>query len=52
VSSYEGTAVRVLDYLHLVPPPRLIFGPRLLEKQADAQSEEWVCRYHEMAQRR
>jgi LPS sulfotransferase NodH len=51
LSSYEGTALRVLDYLHVARPPRLAFGPRQMKKQADAQSEEWVRRYGELARR-
>lgn len=51
VSSYEETALRILDYLHIPYPPGLVFGERHMKKQANRQTEEWVERYYEMKHR-
>lgn len=48
VSSYEETALRILDYLHIPYPADLVFRERLMKKQANRQTEEWVERYYEM----
>ncbi len=47
VKAYEPTALRILDYLNVSYPKRLIFGERKLQKQADALNEEWVEKYIE-----
>ncbi len=46
-SAYEETALKILDWFGVSYPPDLVFGPRLLQKQADAVSEIWVERYRE-----
>ena len=51
-SAYEATALKVLDWLGVSCPPDLVFGPRLLEKQADDVSEIWVDRYREEKRKR
>jgi LPS sulfotransferase NodH len=48
VQAYEETALRILDFLGIAVPPDLVFGPRLLQKQANAQSEDWVQRYYQL----
>jgi LPS sulfotransferase NodH len=52
VEAYKETALRILRYLQVEIPPALMFGPRLMQKQADTQSEEWVQRYLEIKNRR
>lgn len=47
VSTYEETALKILDWLGVSNPPDLVFGPRLLQKQADDVSEIWVDRYRQ-----
>jgi LPS sulfotransferase NodH len=51
VNEYEETIWRVLDYLGLEHPDGLRLPLPFLVKQADDESEEWVQRYHEQANR-
>lgn len=46
-SAYEATALKILDWLDVTYPQDLVFGPRLMQKQADDVSEIWVDRYLE-----
>jgi trehalose 2-sulfotransferase len=50
VDSYEPTALRILDYLHVSYPKNLVFGERRLQKQADALNEAWVTKYMQIKQ--
>ncbi len=50
VPAYEETAIRLLHELRIPIPEQLTFAPRQMQKQADALSEEWVQRYHELKQ--
>ena len=50
VDAYEETALRALDYLQIPYPKDLVFGERKMQKQANAQSEEWLERYYELKQ--
>ncbi|HYB23064.1 MAG TPA: Stf0 family sulfotransferase [Solirubrobacteraceae bacterium] len=43
----EAMVVRVLDYLGIPAPARGLAEPPRLSVQADAVSEEWVCRFDE-----
>lgn len=45
-TSYERTALEILQYLHIDIPERVLIKERRMKKQADALSEEWVQRYH------
>ena len=45
-TSYERTALEILQYLHIDIPERVLFKERRMKKQADALSEEWVQAYH------
>jgi LPS sulfotransferase NodH/glycosyltransferase involved in cell wall biosynthesis len=47
VVSREATVQRVLDYLNIPMSSEVQVGPPRLQRQADAQSEEWVQRYDE-----
>ena len=42
---YEGEALAIIDHLGIERPHDLPFGPRRMQRQADARSEEWVARY-------
>lgn len=46
--AYEETALQVLDYLNIPVPTNLAFGPRKMQKQSNAQTEEWLKRYYEI----
>lgn len=46
VNAYEETALQMLEYLQIPFPKDLVFGERELQKQANAQSEEWLQRYY------
>ena len=50
VQAYEETALRVLRFLGITPPPDLTFKERRLLKQADAVTDEWVERYRAFKQ--
>lgn len=51
VDSYEETALQILDYLHIPVPENLALGKeRVLQKQTNAQSEEWLQRYYQFKQ--
>jgi trehalose 2-sulfotransferase len=50
VDSYEETALQILEYLQIPLPEQLVFAERVLKKQANEQSEEWVQRYYQMKQ--
>ena len=39
-----------MRYLHVPVPEPVHFLPRCLQKQAGAQSEEWVQRYYDLKQ--
>jgi LPS sulfotransferase NodH len=47
VNAYEETALQILEYLQIPFPKDLVFGERQLQKQANAQSEEWLQLYYE-----
>ena len=47
VNAYEETALQMLEYLQIPFPKDLVFGERKLQKQANAQSEEWLQLYYE-----
>jgi len=46
VDRYEETALEILDFLGISHPPDLVFGPRKLEKQWDAASDELLRQYY------
>ena len=50
VEAYESTALRILEYLNIPYPKNLVFGVRMLQKQADALNEVWVQKYIQMKQ--
>ena len=41
-TSYEQTALEILQYLHIDIPERILLKERRMKKQADALSEGWV----------
>lgn len=45
VAKYEETAVHILNYLKLPAVNEVKFAPRLMIKQANEESEQWVQRY-------
>jgi len=45
VATYEATALRILQYLDIPTPKDLVFAKRVMKRQTDALSEEWVERY-------
>ena len=47
-STYEETALNILQYLNIPLPRRLRFAERRMKQQADTLSEEWVQRYHHL----
>lgn len=47
-AAYEATALNILQYLHIPIPENLTFAERRMKRQADALSEEWVQRYHNL----
>ena len=49
VDAYEATIREVLRWLQIAVPPDLEIARPVLQKQADAVSDEWVRRYHEIA---
>jgi LPS sulfotransferase NodH len=51
VDSYEQTALQILEYLQIPVPEQFVFAERVLKKQANEQSEEWVQRYYQMKQK-
>jgi LPS sulfotransferase NodH len=51
VEHYEETVLNIMRYLHVPVPREAQFAPRLLRKQADAESEEWVQHYHDLEKR-
>ena len=46
VEAYEQTALDVLTFLGVPFTRPVAFWPRRMERQADADSEAWVARYH------
>lgn len=48
VPAYEQTAIQILHELNIPTPEPLQFASRHMRRQADALSEEWVQRYHEI----
>ena len=46
--AYEATALNILRYLQVPIPENLTFAERRMKRQADALSEEWVQRYHNL----
>src|SRR5262249_36782738 len=48
IEHYEETVLGIMHYLHVPVPEKVHFMPRLLQKQADAESEEWVQRYYDL----
>jgi LPS sulfotransferase NodH len=49
-SSYEETALSILQYLNIPLPQSLVFAQRRMKQQSDTLSEEWVQRYHQIKQ--
>jgi trehalose 2-sulfotransferase len=49
---HEETVLDIMRYLHISVPEPVHFMPRLLKKQADEESEEWVQRYHDLKKRK
>ena len=47
-SAYEATALKILHYLDISIPERMVFAERRMKAQANALSEEWVQRYYEL----
>jgi trehalose 2-sulfotransferase len=52
VANYEETAIEILKYLGLPEVENIQFAPRLLKKQADDESEQWVQRYYQLRTQR
>lgn len=50
VSAYEGTALQILDFLHIPVPNNLVLGERKMRKQSNEQTEEWLQQYYQMKQ--
>jgi LPS sulfotransferase NodH len=48
VHDYEGTALRVLDFLGVPYPQDLSFGERRMVRQSDGLNEKWLRMYREM----
>jgi LPS sulfotransferase NodH len=46
VDRYEETAVEVLDFLGISHPANIEFGPRVLQRQWDAASDELLKQYY------
>lgn len=46
VQDYEGTALKILDFLE-IPRPETITWQRKLKRQADEKSQNWIERYRE-----
>ncbi len=46
VAEYDDTARRLLQYLHIPLPEKLVFAERRMTRQADELSEAWVQEYH------
>jgi LPS sulfotransferase NodH len=44
-STYEATALNILQYLHIPIPKNLVIAEPPMQRQADALSEEWVQQY-------
>lgn len=51
-ADYEGTARRLVDALGIAAPYPIVFGKRVLERQADAVTERWVRRMRRSRQDR
>lgn len=49
-ANYEGTALRILEYLNIPIPAQPVFAARRMKRQSNALSEEWVERYHMIKQ--
>jgi LPS sulfotransferase NodH len=52
VEHYEETVLAIMRYLRIPMPEEVHFLPRHLQKQADAESEEWVQRYQDLKQQK
>lgn len=52
VLNYEETAIQILKYLKLPGAKDIQFAPRLMKKQADEESEQWVQRYYQFRTQR
>lgn len=50
VDAYEPTALQILTTLNISYPENLVFGERVLQKQADALNDAWVEQYLVMKQ--
>lgn len=48
VEHYDEIVRDIMRYLHIPVPAEVQFMPQRLQKQADAESEEWVQRYHRL----
>ncbi len=51
VKDFRGTAVKILEYFGVPLPASLEISPDFL-RQADASSQEWVRKYHEISARK
>lgn len=51
VKTYEETILKILDYLRIPIPKNAMYGPGKMQKQANAQTEEWLQRYYNIKQR-
>lgn len=47
-----GIVLDILRSMGIVLPDTVVFAPVRLRKQADAESEEWVQRYHDLKKRK
>lgn len=52
VEHCEETVLDIMRYMHISVPEQIQLMPRLLQKQADHQSEEWVQRYRDLNKRK
>ena len=48
VKNYEATALNILNYLGMSLSAHHSFAERRMKRQADALSQKWVKRYHEL----
>ena len=46
--AYEETVGKILHYLDIPLPEKLVFAPRSMQRQADLLSQEWVERYYQL----
>jgi LPS sulfotransferase NodH len=51
IADYEGTVLKVLDYLGLRPAAKVSIAPPKFDRIADKISEEWVQRFRQESQK-